>query len=530
MLTPPLTNMLTRSCTRAYRCLYHSTLPKYTMTSSTTTNGHRTFSSSGQQRRKLDKSTINPCVLNAQYAVRGELAIRAEELKEQIKSGNGGELGFDNVVHANIGNPQQLDQKPITFFRQVVSLCEYPELLDGKHEAVVSKLYPTDAVARAKELMAEIGSVGAYSATPGIGQIRRHVAEYITRRDGDSVPASKSDNVYLTAGASATVHLLCQLMLSESNIGVMIPIPQYPLYTAALALYDGKAVPYYLDEEASWSTTQESMRKAYDEATAKGIEVRAMVVINPGNPTGASLKEEDIKTALEFCAEHDLVCIADEVYQVNVLPDSPPFTSFRKVLLSNDHLKDAVQLASLHSTSKGIIGECGQRGGYVEYLNFTQDAREQIYKVASIALCPPVSGQIMVDMMVKPPSQGDVSYDQYIAERDNIADTLRHRAEQLYDAFTKMEGVSCQKPMGAMYLFPQITLPQKAIDQGQKENRSGDAFYAMRLLEKTGICVVPGSGFGQKPGTLHFRTTFLAPGDFAQRMTKFHAEFMDEFR
>lgn len=501
-----------------------------TTTETRTTNGTRSLSTQKHTPRKLDKSNINPCVLNAQYAVRGELAIRAEELKEEIKQGKADKLGFEKVVHANIGNPQQLDQQPITFFRQVVSLCEYPQLLDDAHADAVSKIYPEDAIARAKELMAEIGSVGAYSATPGVGQIRRHVAEYITRRDGDGVPAAESDNVYLTAGASATVHLLCQLMLAGSNVGVMIPIPQYPLYTAALALYDGKAVPYYLDEEASWSTTQESMRKAYDEAKAKGIDVRAMVVINPGNPTGASLKEEDIRTSLEFCAEHDLACIADEVYQVNVFPDSPPFTSFRKVLLSNDHLKDAVQLASLHSTSKGIIGECGQRGGYVEYLNFTKDAREQIYKVASIALCPPVSGQIMVDMMVKPPAEGDVSYRQYVAERDGIADTLRQRADQLYAAFAKMESVSCQKPMGAMYLFPQITLPEKALAQAEKEGRSGDAFYAMRLLEKTGICVVPGSGFGQKPGTLHFRTTFLAPGDFAQRMTKFHAEFMDEFR
>lgn len=82
-----------------------------------------------------------------------------------------------------------------------------------------------------------------------------------------------------------------------------------------------------------------------------------------------------------------------------------------------------------------------------------------------------------------------------------------------------------------MYLFPTITVPPKAIEQAQKENRQPDEFYCFRLLDATGICVVPGSGFGQKEGTLHIRTTFLAPGtEWVGRITKFHQEFMDEFR
>jgi len=82
-----------------------------------------------------------------------------------------------------------------------------------------------------------------------------------------------------------------------------------------------------------------------------------------------------------------------------------------------------------------------------------------------------------------------------------------------------------------MYLFPTINLPRKAIEHAKQEGRSPDETYCLRLLDATGICVVPGSGFGQKEGTLHFRTTFLAPGtDWVSRMTKFHEEFMDEFR
>jgi alanine transaminase len=82
-----------------------------------------------------------------------------------------------------------------------------------------------------------------------------------------------------------------------------------------------------------------------------------------------------------------------------------------------------------------------------------------------------------------------------------------------------------------MYIFPTITLPQKAIERAKSECRPADEYYCLRLLDATGICVVPGSGFGQRENTLHFRTTFLAPGtDWVQRITKFHKEFMDEFR
>jgi alanine transaminase len=82
-----------------------------------------------------------------------------------------------------------------------------------------------------------------------------------------------------------------------------------------------------------------------------------------------------------------------------------------------------------------------------------------------------------------------------------------------------------------MYLFPRITLPEKSIEAAKQQNRTADEYYCLRLLDATGVCVVPGSGFGQKEGTLHFRTTFLAPGtDWVQRIVKFHKEFIEEFR
>lgn len=479
----------------------------------------------------LDNSNINPNVINAQYAVRGELAIRAEEIRNKLKEDEGArkEFGFDSVIYANIGNPQQLDQQPITFFRQVVSLCEYPDLLKPDAREVTSKLFPEDAIKRAESLLADIGSVGAYTQSQGIPQVRKHIAEYITRRDGIPGKDASADDIFLVAGASAGVHLLFQLMLASHDVGVMIPIPQYPLYTAALALYNGSPVPYYLDEENGWSTNIDTLKDAYQKAVDDGIKPRAMVIINPGNPTGGSLPKDAIKQVLQFCGEKGLVCIADEVYQANVFPDSPPFTSFRSVLKTHEEFKD-IPLASLHSTSKGMIGECGQRGGYVELLNMSKDAVAQLYKLASINLCSPVIGQVLVDCMVNPPREGDTSYALFKKQQDAIFKTLYDRAMSLHKTFEGLEGFSCQKPMGAMYLFPTINLPQKAIDKAKSQDKSPDAFYCRELLEKTGICVVAGSGFGQKEGTVHFRTTFLAPGDFGDRIKGFHESFMKEYK
>lgn len=276
-----------------------------------------------------------------------------------------------------------------------------------------------------------------------------------------------------------------------------------------------------------------AIKTALDKAKSEGIDTRAIVVINPGNPTGASLSEDDIKAVLKLAAAEKLVVMADEVYQTNVFIGK--FHSFKGVLrkLQKEFPEeyDNVELASLHSTSKGMVGECGHRGGYFELVGFAPEVVEQIYKFVSISLCAPVVGQCLVEMMVNPPKEGEESYELYKKEYDSIFAGLQKRATALYEAFKEMEGVECNEPQGSMYLFPTINLPSKALKKAEEEKRKPDEFYAFRLLEATGVCIVPGSGFGQKEGTLHFRTTFLAPGtDWVGRITKFHKEFMDEFR
>lgn len=472
----------------------------------------------------IDK--LNANVVNAKYAVRGRLAIRAEQLKNLIKE-NPEKYPFKQVINANIGNPQQLDQKPITFYRQVLSLIEYPQLLDKKE---TSLLFKADAIARARKLVENIGSVGAYSNAQGVEIVRKSVAKFISERDG--YPASP-EHIYLTTGASSAVTMLLNAQATGKDAGFLIPIPQYPLYSASLTLMGATAVQYHLDESKGWATNVEEIRDIVAEARDEGIDLKTIVVINPGNPTGSILTEENISGIIDIAAENGLVIIADEVYQANVYIGE--FISFKKVLRKlqeTDPKKyEHVQLASLHSTSKGMIGECGHRGGYMELVGFKPEVEEVIYKLGAIQLCPVVMGQCVVELMVNPPKKGDESYEEFTKEYNGIYETLKHRANVLYNAFQEMEGVSCQKPEGAMYLFPKITLPKKALEEAKRLNEVPDELYCLELLEQTGICVIPGSGFGQQEGTFHFRTTFLAPvEDYADLLTSFHKRFMDKYR
>lgn len=403
----------------------------------------------------LNINNINPHVRTAKYAVRGELAVRSEEYRSKLKNHQPPTPPFDKVISANIGNPQQLDQKPITFFRQVLSLIEHPPLLENEEALIKYFGYKQDVIDRARWLLDEVHSVGAYSQSQGAPGIRESVAKFIDRRDGY---ASDAGSIFLSAGASSGVNTLMNVICAQPETGILVPIPQYPLYTATLSVLNARCVPYYLEESRQWGTNLETIKESYKKAKEEGTDVRAIVVINPGNPTGASLPPEDVRGVLEFAAEENLVVLADEVYQTNIFIGK--FTSFKKGLRDlqkeNPGKFDHVELASLNSISKGMVGECGHRGGYFELVGFDKEVAEQIYKFVSIMLCAPVVGQCLVEMMVNPPKEGDPSYPLYRQEYDSIKDGLRTRATALHHAFKQMEGVECQDPQVSPAPFPSL--------------------------------------------------------------------------
>merc|ERR1712146_834342 len=125
----------------------------------------------------------------------------------------------------------------------------------------------------------------------------------------------------------------------------------------------------------------------------------AIAVINPGNPTGACLSEQNMQDIVKFCEREGLVLCADEVYQENVYVEGQPFVSFKKCIAD---VGADVELVSYHSTSKGYLGECGMRGGYYEAVNIDPQVMDELYKVASVSLCSNLTGQVMVELMVNP--------------------------------------------------------------------------------------------------------------------------------
>lgn len=475
----------------------------------------------------LRAKDLNQLALEAKYAVRGKIPIRADELRSELEQ-DPLSLSFDRIINANIGNPQQLDQKPLTWYRQVLSILQYPKLLE------LDNFFPADVVDRAQKILDSVGSIGAYSHSQGDAFIRKSVAKFVSERDGFP---SNPDNIFLTGGASAAVTYLLDILSTSDKSGFLIPIPQYPLYTATISLNNAVPVGYYLNEDHHWSTDLAEIRQLIKDNTAKGIEIKALVVINPGNPTGAILERQDIVELIDIAAEHGIVLIADEVYQNNVFERE--FISVRKVLYElrekDPELYRNVQVASLHSTSKGVSGECGQRGGYMELVGFTKEVQDVVFKLASINLCSVVSGQALVELMINPPKKGDASYELYDKETSGIHSDLQERAHKLHAAFNEMEDITCNKPMGAMYLFPRLNFDKehygKLFDKAHEMELTVDELYCTALLEKTGICCIPGNGFGQVKGTFHLRTTFLAPGSkWIDEWSKFHSEFVKSYK
>jgi aspartate/methionine/tyrosine aminotransferase len=318
----------------------------------------------------------------------------------------------------------------------------------------------------------------------------------------------------------------------------MIPIPQYPLYSATIALYGGKQIGYYIDEDNQWQLNENALTESMDDAVRHGIRPVAIAVINPGNPTGAVLSYENIKMIIGFARKHHLAIMADEVYQENIYGEKCRFYSFAKVM--HDVGEKSISLFSFHSVSKGLLGECGHRGGYVEFRNIPDDVLVELIKLQSISLCSNIPGQISTYVMVSPPQSSDESYELYNRERNSVYTALKTKADLLGKGINSIKGMSVSIPQGAMYAFVKFELPPDPLvdiktmspDQQREYEAKRDSDYCLALLEETGICVVPGSGFGQVPGTLHFRTTFLPPQDEIEelivKLKNFHKRYCED--
>eukprot|EP00090_Calanus_glacialis_P014648 TRINITY_DN2347_c0_g1_i1.p1 TRINITY_DN2347_c0_g1~~TRINITY_DN2347_c0_g1_i1.p1 ORF type:complete len:484 (-),score=196.37 TRINITY_DN2347_c0_g1_i1:153-1604(-) len=469
---------------------------------------------------------MNPCVKKMEYAVRGPLVIRASALELELKQGV--KKPFSNVIKANIGDAHAMGNKPITFIRQVMAIITHPPLLE-------TDAFPEDAKSRARDILAGCrgGSVGSYSDSPGIEIIRRHVASYIKERDGGI--ESDWKQIMLCAGASEGIRGCLKLLTGPgtgTRPGVMIPIPQYPLYSASLAEYNMDQVGYYLDESRNWAMDPAELERAYQAAKDKS-DIKAIVVINPGNPTGQVLTRDNLEAVINFAAEKKLFVFADEVYQQNVYAEGSAFHSFKKVMMEMGAPYNGLEVASFMTCSKGYMGECGIRGGYAEVVNMDPEVMAMLQKSISAKLCPTVIGQACMDVVVNPPKPGDPSHDSWSGEVAATLASYADRAKLVADTLNSIQGITCNTVQGAMYAFPCISLPEKSMTAAKEAGQPADVFYASHLLEATGICIIPGSGFGQQPGTFHFRTTILPQKDMINemlgRLKEFHIKFLADY-
>ncbi|KAF5273288.1 hypothetical protein FQR65_LT04710 [Abscondita terminalis] len=476
------------------------------------------------KRNCLDLDNLNPNIKMMEFLIAGPIPKRAYEIKMELEKGV--KKPFDEVTFADRGDCHGMEQTPITYIRQLLSAVLDPRLIDDPR-------IPSDVRTKAKELLIACrGSVGCYTDSVGIELIRRHVAKYIETRDGYP---SNWENIILSNGASDGIKNLLKLfvcLVDEKPSGIMIPIPQYPLYSATLAELGITQIGYYLDEETNWGLDIDELERAYEEYS-KISAPRGIVVINPGNPTGQVLTKENIQNIIKFAYKRNLFIVADEVYQHNVYAEGSEFFSFKKVMMEMGEPYSSMELASFMSCSKGYTGECGLRGGSAEIINMNEKVKRHYVKSLSAMLCPTVIGQVCMDAVVNTPVKGDASYDLFMKEKTEILESLKVRAKMV-DIFNTFEGFSCNPVQGSMYAFPKISIPPKAIEEAKARNQHPDVFYAMELLENTGICIVPGSGFGQKSGTFHFRTTILPKIKKLEAMLEkfrlFHLQFLAKYK
>lgn len=464
-----------------------------------------------------------------EYAVRGPIPKRAAELRKQGMT----------TIPCNIGNPQALGQSPITFYRQVLGLVEDPSKIERERQFAkllksninaLNGIKSTDLISDyvldlSENFLARMGNgLGAYSDSNGPLFIREAVAKFIDKRDGvDSSHGVRSnpDHIFITNGASEGARHIIDLLITDKNDGIMIPIPQYPLYSASIRKAGGVQVNYYPDEDSGWTLNSSLLYESLNSARKEGVRVKAIVVINPGNPTGAILEKKTIRDVIDFAKENDIVIIADEVYQENTYGEK--FVSFANVLGKED-----VPLFSLHSISKGFYGECGHRGGYLEIRNSPRAKGTDIsfidiiLKQASVSLCSNTVGQLLIYLMVNSPEEGSEPYEQFKREKQFILDELYDKATAIREGFKQMDSVECFGRTGAMYLFPRLNkLPEGSTDFD----------YCMSLLENTGLSTVNGAGFGQKEGTHHLRIAFLPPKRLIEKVLpkwiSFHNEYVN---
>ena len=336
-----------------------------------------------------------------------------------------------------------------------------------------------------------------YSDSKGIFAARKAVMHY-TQQQG--IAGVTLDDIYLGNGASELIVMATQALLNDGD-ELLLPAPDYPLWTAATSLAGGVPVHYVCDESNGWMPSLEDMRAKITPRT------RGIVVINPNNPTGALYSDALLRGIVQLAREHDLVLLVDEVYD-KVLYDGVRHTAMAS--LSTD-----VLTLTFNSLSKAYRS-CGFRAGWMVVSGDKRAARDYIEglnMLANLKLGSNVPGQWAIQTALG----GYQSINDLIKEGGR----LRRQRDLAYELITAIPGVTCVKPQAALYMFPRLDPEMYPIED--------DRQFFMEVLRATRVMLVQGSGFNY-PDNQHFRIVFLPHEDDLREAIGRLAAFLAQYR
>jgi len=348
-----------------------------------------------------------------------------------------------------------------------------------------------------QDMIRNLGNSAGYSDSKGIFAARKAVMHY-TQQQG--IQGVTLDDIWLGNGASELIAMATNGLLDDGD-ELLLPSPDYPLWTAATSLSGGTPVHYRCDESNGWMPDLDDVRSKITPRT-KGI-----VVINPNNPTGALYSDELLRALVDLARENGLVILADEVYD-KVLYEGVRHTAIGS--LSTD-----VLTLTFNSLSKSYRS-CGYRAGWMVVSGDKRAAADYIEgltMLSNMRLCANVPGQYAIQTALG----GYQSINELIAP----AGRLRRQRDLAYELITAIPGVTCVKPQAALYMFPRLDPKLYPI--------ADDRQFFLELLQQTRVMLVQGSGFNY-PDNQHFRIVFLPHEEDLREAIGRIAKFLDNYR
>ena len=354
---------------------------------------------------------------------------------------------------------------------------------------------PPDEIVQ--DMIRNLAHTAGYTDSKGMFAPRRAVVGYTQEK---SVTGVGVDDVYLGNGASELIVMSLNALLDNGD-EVLVPAPDYPLWTAAVSLSGGNPVHYLCDEQSEWMPDIADIRRKITPNT------RAIVVINPNNPTGALYPETLLQELVELARQHQLIVFADEIYD-KTLYDGNTHTSIAS-------LADDVLFVTFNGLSKNYRA-CGYRAGWMVVSGNKKIAGDYIVglnMLASMRLCSNTPGQLAIQ----------TALGGYQSIKDLVAPTgrLARQRDMAYEMLSAIPGVSVVRPKAALYMFPRLDPKMYPIEDDQQ--------FAYELLAEEKVLIVQGTGFNwARPD--HFRVVFLPNSDDLSDAINRIARFLDHYR